>query len=193
MTDAGARVTSRSILDRIVALRIPPAYTDVRIAVNPRASIQAWGFDARGRRQYRYHVRAVERSELRKYYRVTRLARDLPTIRAAVTRDFSRPGLSKAKVARRCRPAHRRGASPRRIRSLRPRESHVRHNHAPEAACTGRRWPCDLRVPREARDPSASDDSRPQAPGVHQAPPAEPGASPISVSRVWRMARSHRQ
>lgn len=99
MTDAGARVISRRVLDRIDALRVPPAYTDVHIAVDPRASIQAWGFDARGRRQYRYHVRAVERSELRKYYRVTRLARDLPTIRAAVTRDFDRQGLSKAKVA----------------------------------------------------------------------------------------------
>jgi DNA topoisomerase I len=99
VTDAGARVTSRRVLDRIVALRVPPAYTDVHIAVDPRASIQAWGFDARGRRQYRYHVRAVARSELRKYYRVTRLARDLPTIRGAVTRDFDRHGLSRTKVA----------------------------------------------------------------------------------------------
>ena len=31
------------------------------------ASIQAWGWDARGRRQYRYHERAVERGEWRKY------------------------------------------------------------------------------------------------------------------------------
>jgi DNA topoisomerase-1 len=99
VTDAGARVTSRRVLDRIVALRVPPAYADVHIAVDPRASIQAWGFDARGRRQYRYHIRAVERSDLRKYYRVTRLARDLPAIRAAVTRDFYRHGLSKAQVA----------------------------------------------------------------------------------------------
>ncbi len=99
MTDTGARVTSCRVVDRIVALRVPPAYTDVHIAVDPRASIQAWGCDARGRRQYRYHVRAVARSELRKYYRVTRLASDLPTIRATVTRDFYRHGLSKAKVA----------------------------------------------------------------------------------------------
>lgn len=99
VTETGARVTRRRILDRIVALRIPPAYTDVRIAVDPRAAIQAWGFDARGRRQYRYHARAVERSELRKYHRVARLARDLPRIRSAIARDFHRAGLGKSKVS----------------------------------------------------------------------------------------------
>lgn len=73
-TESGARVTRQPVLDRIVALRIPPAYADVRIAVDPRAAIQAWGFDVRGRRQYRYHARAVERSELRKLHTAMILA-----------------------------------------------------------------------------------------------------------------------
>jgi DNA topoisomerase-1 len=74
-------------LARIEALRVPPAWRDVHIAASPRSAIQAWGFDARGRKQYRYHARAVERRELRKYYRVRQLAKKLPQIRAALERD----------------------------------------------------------------------------------------------------------
>src|SRR6185503_15091771 len=44
---------------RIARLRVPPAWRDVHIAADARRSIQAWGFDARGRKQYRYHDRAV--------------------------------------------------------------------------------------------------------------------------------------
>ena len=98
VTNAGSRVTNKSVLARILGLRIPPAYTDVQIAVDPRASIQAWGFDSRGRRQYRYQAQAIERGELRKYHWVVHLARDLPKIRAAVAGDFDRPGLAKQKV-----------------------------------------------------------------------------------------------
>src|SRR6185312_6471821 len=98
VTEAGKAVHARHVLDRIAALRIPPAYRDVHIAVDARAAVQAWGFDARGRRQYRYHPRAVERGELRKYHRIARLARDLPVIRAVVARDFSRPGFGKQRV-----------------------------------------------------------------------------------------------
>src|SRR5919112_366667 len=88
-----------SVLARIARLRIPPAWTDVEIAASERTAIQAWGFDAKGRRQYRYHPRAVERGDKRKYYRVRQLARDLPTIRAAVHRDFRKPGFGREQVA----------------------------------------------------------------------------------------------
>jgi DNA topoisomerase-1 len=99
VTDTGAPVRATAVLERIDALRIPPAYTDVHIAGNPNASIQAWGFDARGRRQYRYHPRAVERGQLRKYHRVARLGRDLPTIRSALTRDLRGPEVTKRRAA----------------------------------------------------------------------------------------------
>ena len=99
VADDGTPVRKRGTLDRINALRVPPAYREVHIAVDPRAAIQAWGFDARGRKQYRYHARAVERGQLRKYHRVARLARDMPAVRAAVTRDFRRRGFGKDKVA----------------------------------------------------------------------------------------------
>ena len=80
-TEKGDVVRDRATLDRIRALGVPPAWTDVHLAPSSRPSIQAWGFDARGRKQYRYHERAIKRGELRKYYRVRQLGRELPRIR----------------------------------------------------------------------------------------------------------------
>jgi len=95
---SGRALGDKAQLERIDKLRIPPAWRDVHVSTDPRAAIQVWGFDARGRKQYKYHPRAVEKGELRKYYRVRQMARDLPTLRARVMRDFRRRGLSKAKV-----------------------------------------------------------------------------------------------
>lgn len=92
----GRSIRDRTVLARIDALRVPPAWRDVHIAASPRAAIQAWGFDVKGRKQYRYHERAVARREQRKYYRMRRLARDLPVIRDALytqlgaSRDLTR-------------------------------------------------------------------------------------------------------
>lgn len=46
--DAGMR-------ERISALAIPPAWTDVWICPDPKGHLQATGRDVRGRKQYRYH------------------------------------------------------------------------------------------------------------------------------------------
>lgn len=95
---AGTTVKDRALLERIDALRIPPAWRDVHVSTNPRSAIQVWGFDDRGRKQYKYHPRAVEKGELRKYYRVRQMARDLPRLRTRINRDFHRRGLQKDKV-----------------------------------------------------------------------------------------------
>jgi DNA topoisomerase-1 len=94
----GRAVGDKAQLERIDKLRIPPAWRDVHVSTDPRAAIQVWGFDARGRKQYKYHARAVQKGELRKYYRVRQMARDLPSLRSRVMRDFRRKGLSKEKV-----------------------------------------------------------------------------------------------
>src|SRR6267378_2411167 len=94
----GRPVKDKAQLERIDALRIPPAWRDVHISTNARAAIQVWGFDARGRKQYKYHPRAVEKGELRKYYRVRQMARDLPALRTKIQRDFRRRELTKEKV-----------------------------------------------------------------------------------------------
>jgi DNA topoisomerase-1 len=99
MKDGGGAVRDARTLERIGSLRVPPAWRDVHIAANPRAMLQAWGIDARGRKQYRYHESAVRQRESRKYYRVRRLARDLPTIRATLHHDMSRASNDHDRVA----------------------------------------------------------------------------------------------
>jgi len=83
-------IRDKRVLARIDVLRVPPAWRSVHIAASPRPAIQAWGFDARGRKQYRYNDRAVERRELRKYHRVRQLAKELPRVRRTL-RDEARP------------------------------------------------------------------------------------------------------
>lgn len=95
----GRRVKDGRTLDRIRALAIPPGWSDVHIAANPRAEVQAWGLDVKGRKQYRYHARAVERGQLRKYYRVRELAKELPGVRARVKRDAAARGRSRRAAA----------------------------------------------------------------------------------------------
>lgn len=95
----GKAVRKKDVLERIDLLRIPPAWTDVHISVNPRAPIQVWGFDARGRKQYRYHKRAVEKGELRKHYRVRQMAKDLPRLRRKLIKDLARGDFSRERVA----------------------------------------------------------------------------------------------
>lgn len=90
-------VRDRRRLERIDALRVPPAWHDVHIAAAPRSAIQAWGFDARGRKQYRYNERAVERRELRKYHRVRQLAKDMPRVRRTLQAD-TRPSARAASL-----------------------------------------------------------------------------------------------
>lgn len=84
--------------ERIELLRVPPAWRDVHIAANSRAPIQVWGFDARGRKQYRYHRRAVEKGELRKYYRVRQMAKELPVLRKRLFEDLARADYSRDRI-----------------------------------------------------------------------------------------------
>jgi len=53
----GTLLRDRDTRERIRALAIPPAWTDVWINPDPRGHLQATGRDVRGRKQYRYHPR----------------------------------------------------------------------------------------------------------------------------------------
>jgi DNA topoisomerase-1 len=91
-------VTDLDTLRRIRALAIPPAWTEVWICPSPNGHVQAFGRDARARKQYRYHPRWRETRDETKYARMLAFARVLPRIRAQVERDLARPGLPREKV-----------------------------------------------------------------------------------------------
>lgn len=94
----GAMVRDSRTLDRIRALAIPPAWTEVWICPQASGHIQATGRDARGRKQYRYHPGwSASRSEA-KFERMPDFARALPKLRRRVEADLGRPGVSRDKV-----------------------------------------------------------------------------------------------
>ena len=94
----GRRISDEAVLARIRALAIPPAYRDVRIAVDPRAYLQAIGRDEAGRLQHRYHPDWASVREEAKVDRLLGLIAVLPRIRAAVRRDLAAKALSQAKA-----------------------------------------------------------------------------------------------
>jgi DNA topoisomerase-1 len=94
----GRQVRDGETLERIRRLAIPPAWEEVWICPDANGHIQAVGRDARGRKQYRYHVRWRAVRDEAKFERMVEFARKLPLIRARVAADIARPGLPRAKV-----------------------------------------------------------------------------------------------
>jgi DNA topoisomerase-1 len=84
----GRRVRGDSELDRIRALAVPPAWTDVWIARQENAHLQATGRDARGRKQYRYHTQWRTQRDAAKFEHLLDFSGALPKIRRRVQRDL---------------------------------------------------------------------------------------------------------
>jgi DNA topoisomerase I len=95
---AGRTVRDNGLKQRIQSLAIPPAWTEVCIASDERAHIQAIGRDAQGRLQYRYHAEWDKARALTKHRRLKRLGAVLPKVRAAVRKALAAPGLSREKI-----------------------------------------------------------------------------------------------
>lgn len=94
----GRPVKDPKVLDRIRALAIPPAWTDVWICPKANGHIQATGRDLKGRKQYRYHNDwSTARSE-NKFDKLPAFSRALPKLRAQVEHDLGLRGPVKAKV-----------------------------------------------------------------------------------------------
>lgn len=94
----GTPLADEATLDRIRALAIPPAWTQVWICVKPRGHIQATGRDARGRKQYRYHQRWQIVRDENKYDRLIDFGYALPKLRRRIEHDLSLRGLHRDKV-----------------------------------------------------------------------------------------------
>jgi DNA topoisomerase-1 len=83
----GRRITGKEHLERIRALTIPPAWTDVWISPNPRARLQATGMDRAGRKQYIYHPTYRAARERQKFERLLEFAIALPGLRSQTAKD----------------------------------------------------------------------------------------------------------
>jgi DNA topoisomerase-1 len=94
----GRIIRDERTLKRIRSLVLPPAWTDVWIAPDPRAHLQATGRDAAGRKQYRYHALWTAERGSNKYDRMLAFADVLPAIRRRTRRDLLGPACGRPRV-----------------------------------------------------------------------------------------------
>ena len=83
---------------RISALVIPPAWTDVWICQDERGHLQATGRDAAGRKQYIYHSDWEEVRDEAKFDRLAPFGAALPRLRKQIQADLLQRGLPHSKV-----------------------------------------------------------------------------------------------
>ena len=84
--------------ERVDALAVPPAWTDVWVAIDPDAHLQATGRDDAGRKQYRYHDRWREVRDSLKFERLAAFAECLPDVRSDVAGHLRGRRLSRTRV-----------------------------------------------------------------------------------------------
>jgi DNA topoisomerase-1 len=94
----GQTIRDKKQLARIRSLAIPPAWTSVWICPDPNGHIQAWGRDAKGRKQYRYHARYRQVRDRVKFDRLPAFCAVLPEIRRRIEKDLAKPGLPREKA-----------------------------------------------------------------------------------------------
>jgi DNA topoisomerase-1 len=94
----GKRVTDRDEIDRLNAVALPPAYTDAWFCKDANGHLQATGRDARGRKQYRYHVDYRSKRDKSKYDGCLEFGKSLPKLRARVEKDLRKRKLDRETV-----------------------------------------------------------------------------------------------
>ena len=90
----GKPIADAEALERIEALRIPPAWRDVRISPRAYAKLQATGVDSAGRVQYLYHPDYRARQEQAKFDKLIRFAERLPDLRVAMAEHIDQEPLT---------------------------------------------------------------------------------------------------
>jgi len=92
------KITDPQVLKRIAGLVLPPAWEHVWISPYPNSHIQATGYDARGRKQYRYHPGWIKLRDESKFSLLLSFGEKLPYLRRRLNRDIKTRSLDKTKV-----------------------------------------------------------------------------------------------
>lgn len=92
------KIQSAEITERIKKLAIPPAWKDVKICKLDNGHLQATGYDAMNRKQYRYHKNWSIIRNHTKFYRLLDFGKQLPAIRLQIEKDLSLPGYPREKI-----------------------------------------------------------------------------------------------
>jgi len=94
----GKKLSDKEELERIRKIVIPPAWKNVWICSINNGHIQATGYDARDRKQYRYHPLWNELRNHTKFSRLLEFGEKLPQLREQLEKDLSLRTLCEKKV-----------------------------------------------------------------------------------------------
>ncbi|WP_428678867.1 DNA topoisomerase IB [Sphingopyxis sp.] len=94
----GKIIRDRDEIDRLNAIALPPAYEDAWFCPAPNGHILATGYDARGRKQYRYHPEFRLERDAGKYDRCAAFGHALPLLRARLEDDLARRTLCQDRI-----------------------------------------------------------------------------------------------
>lgn len=94
----GKVIRDREEIDRLNAIALPPAYEDAWFCPASNGHILATGYDARGRKQYRYHPEFRLAQDADKYDRCAAFGHALPLLRARLEDDLARRNLCQQRI-----------------------------------------------------------------------------------------------
>ncbi len=94
----GKIIRDRGEVTRLNAIALPPAYEDAWFCPAANGHILATGYDARGRKQYRYHPDFRLAQDAEKYDRCAAFGHALPLLRARLEEDLARRTLCQERV-----------------------------------------------------------------------------------------------
>ena len=94
----GKLITDRAEKRRLNAIALPPAYRDAWFCPAPNGHILATGYDAKGRKQYRYHPEFRTARESEKFDGCTAFGNLLPLVRKRVESDLNGRTLNRERA-----------------------------------------------------------------------------------------------
>ena len=94
----GKRITDAQERKRLNAIALPPAYVDTWYCPAPNGHILATGYDAKGRKQYRYHPEFRMQKEGEKFDRCVSFGKLLPLVRKRVEEDLRARKLNRERA-----------------------------------------------------------------------------------------------
>ena len=89
---------SKSDLDRIIKLKIPPKWDNVWISNDPKSDIQVVGIDEKGRKQYKYHELHIKEAEKSKFLNLIDFIKALPILNNIIAKHKNLPVYDKKRV-----------------------------------------------------------------------------------------------
>ena len=94
----GNRIKDEAEIERLKALTVPPALSDVWLCHLPNGHLQAVGRDAKKRKQYFYHPEWRKTRSQHKFNRMLLFGASLPSIRETTSKHLRKRGLPREKV-----------------------------------------------------------------------------------------------